>query len=118
MGPTARSGEPPRTSPGGAMKLFECQACGQPLYFENTWCESCRRRLGYLPLHNEVSALEPDGDVWRPLAAPRQSVRFCANTEHQACNWLLPVEEPARYCLACRHNRIIPDLSSKQNLSR
>jgi len=23
-----------------AMKLFECQGCGQPLYFENTRCES------------------------------------------------------------------------------
>ena len=31
------------------MKLFECQNCGQPLYFENTRCESCGLRLGYLP---------------------------------------------------------------------
>jgi hypothetical protein len=31
------------------MKLFECQNCGQPLYFENTSCESCALRLGYLP---------------------------------------------------------------------
>jgi len=31
------------------MKLFECQNCGQPLYFENTLCESCGLRLGYLP---------------------------------------------------------------------
>ena len=26
------------------MKLFECQNCGQPLYFENTRCESCGLR--------------------------------------------------------------------------
>ena len=30
------------------MKLFQCQNCGQPLYFENTLCESCGLALGYL----------------------------------------------------------------------
>jgi len=38
------------------MKLFECQNCGQPLYFENTSCESCGLRLGYLPQQETVSA--------------------------------------------------------------
>ena len=32
-----------------AMKLFRCQSCGQVLYFENTVCERCSHRLGYLP---------------------------------------------------------------------
>ena len=31
------------------MKLFRCQSCGQVLYFENTVCERCSHRLGYLP---------------------------------------------------------------------
>ena len=44
------------------MKLFECQNCGQPLYFENTSCESCGLRLGYLPDQQVVTALrEADG---------------------------------------------------------
>ena len=38
------------------MKLFRCQACGQVLYFENTRCESCGRRLGYLPELGTMSA--------------------------------------------------------------
>ena len=41
------------------MKLFECQNCAQPLYFENTSCESCGLRLGYLPQQEIVSALAP-----------------------------------------------------------
>jgi hypothetical protein len=30
------------------MKLFKCQNCGQLLYFENTRCENCAHRLGYV----------------------------------------------------------------------
>jgi hypothetical protein len=39
------------------MKLFECQHCGQPLYFENAHCEGCCRRLGYLPSKEIMAAL-------------------------------------------------------------
>ena len=40
------------------MKLFECQNCGQPLYFENTRCESCGLELGYLPAKEAMTALK------------------------------------------------------------
>ena len=46
------------------MKLFECQHCGQPLYFENAHCEGCSRRLGYLPSKEIMAALEPDHGSW------------------------------------------------------
>ncbi len=42
------------------MKLFQCQNCGLPLYFENTHCERCGLALGYLPARETVSALKPD----------------------------------------------------------
>jgi hypothetical protein len=100
------------------MKLFECQACGQPLYFENTQCGSCGRRLGYLPSLQEVTALEQDGEALKALAAPDTSFRFCANAEYNACNWLIPAEGQDQYCLACQHNRTVPDLSIVQNLIR
>jgi hypothetical protein len=100
------------------MKLFECQACGQPLYFENTYCESCGRRLGYLPSVQEVTALEPQEGAWTALVAPDNRFRFCANAESDACNWLILTQEPDHYCLACRHNRVVPDLRYEQNLSR
>src|SRR4051812_25233884 len=100
------------------MKLFECQACGQPLYFENTSCESCGHWLGYLPSAQDLSALEADRDTLVPLAVPGARVRYCANADYDACNWLVPADEPGRYCVACRHNRVVPDLSEDQNVSR
>ena len=55
------------------MKLFECQHCGQLLYFENTRCERCGHVLGYLPDGAVLSALtEEGGDRWRALAAPER----------------------------------------------
>jgi hypothetical protein len=100
------------------MKLFECQHCGQPLYFENTRCESCGLRLGYLPSRETVTALRPDGDGWRALAEPKARYRLCANSEHNVCNWLIRFDHPEQFCAACRHNRMIPDLSEPRNLAR
>src|SRR5215212_7075793 len=96
----ASSGLVSRQTAGAIMKLFECQACGQPLYFENTHCENCGRTLGYAPSAQEVVTLEPgEGDRWRAFAAPDRAYRFCANAEHDACNWLIPAGEHASYCL-------------------
>jgi hypothetical protein len=101
------------------MKLFECQRCGQLLYFENTRCERCGHVLGYVPDGAVLSALaEEDGDRWRALAVPERLVRFCANARYEACNWLVPAEGPDAFCRACRHNRTIPDLGPPEHLLR
>jgi hypothetical protein len=98
------------------MKLFKCQACGQLLYFENTACVNCGRRLGFLPERTLLSAVEPAGEAWTALAAPERPYLFCANAEQDACNWLIPAETGQRYCLACRHNGIIPDIAEPAQL--
>ena len=98
------------------MKLFECQNCGQPLYFENTSCESCGLRLGYLAERETITALEEVDGAWRALAAPAEQYRFCANVEHNVCNWLVAADDDEAFCAACRHNRTIPDLTSPENL--
>ena len=99
------------------MKLFECQNCGQLLYFENTKCERCGRVLGYLPDDAVLSAVAEEEDGrWRALAAPERLVRFCANAAQGACNWLVPAEGPDAFCLACRLNRTIPDLGPPEHL--
>ena len=98
------------------MKLFECQHCGQPLYFENTRCESCGHKLGYLPSRGTVTALEDDNGLWRALAEPEGRYRYCANAAHEVCNWLVSADDPDEFCAACRHNRTIPDLSVPGNL--
>lgn len=98
------------------MKLFECQHCGQPLYFENSKCESCGRQLGYLPSKETITALEPAGNAQRALADPKRRYRLCANAQYEACNWLVTADGPEIFCAACRHNRNIPDLSIADNL--
>ncbi len=98
------------------MKLFECQNCAQPLYFENTRCESCGSSLGYLPVRETVTALRADGGLWHALADRRRAYRYCANATHQVCNWLIPDDSPEQFCAACRHNRVIPDLSQPGHL--
>src|ERR1700710_87643 len=87
------------------MGLFKCQSCGQMLYFENTRCEACGHPLGYLPEAMTISALEPDGDFVRPLAASDRLMRVCDNAGQQACNWLVEADGIATLCPACRHNR-------------
>jgi hypothetical protein len=106
------------------MKLFQCQNCGQPLHFENTRCESCGLSLGYLPDRETITALKPhtsagnpEPRAWRALADNKR-YRFCANAEYDVCNWLIPAAAPDAYCAACRHNRMIPDLSLPENLNR
>jgi hypothetical protein len=100
------------------MKLFECQGCRQPLYFEYTRCESCGRQLGYLPARDTVTALQAKDGNLQALAEPAGNYRYCANVEHNVCNWLLPLDHPEQFCAACRHNRTIPDLSQPHNLNR
>jgi hypothetical protein len=136
------------------MKLFECQHCGQMLYFENVRCEKCGHRLGYLAEANVLSALERParsgdasgdeaqsgeawsgeaqgesapgenapgesaecGETWCGPGARGRSYRFCVNSAHDACNWLIRAESPDLYCAACRHNRTVPDLTQAGNI--
>ncbi|WP_193181644.1 zinc-binding metallopeptidase family protein [Nisaea sediminum] len=98
------------------MKLFECQNCGQRLYFENTLCERCGHLLGYLAEQVTLSALtRAGGETWRALAMPGECFRFCANAAHNACNWLVPAASKNVFCRACELNRTIPDLDSPRN---
>jgi len=95
------------------MKLFSCQGCGQLLYFENVRCENCGRALGYLTDINEISALEPAEDPaqgWRALAAPQKIYKFCENYDAGMCNWMVAGGGDTGFCLACRHNRVVPDM--------
>jgi hypothetical protein len=101
------------------MKLFECQNCGQPLYFENTKCEGCGARVGYLPREATVTALRPaGGSTWLALAKRGTRYKFCANAAFDVCNWLMLAEDPDQFCISCRHNRTIPNLSDSENLRR
>ena len=99
------------------MKLFECQNCGQLIYFENTQCERCGSPLGFLSDVAMLSALKPNGSGgYTPLADPARSVNYCANYQHGVCNWLVDAgTDPL--CTACKLNRTIPDLNVPENLA-
>jgi hypothetical protein len=83
--------------------------------FENTGCERCGHRLGYLPDRRILSAVQPYGGNWIALAAPDVRYRFCVNSEQHGCNWMVPANAAGSFCTACRHNRIIPDMSNPTN---
>ncbi|PYE85568.1 zinc-binding metallopeptidase family protein [Pseudoroseicyclus aestuarii] len=107
------------------MKLFHCPHCGQTLYFENESCLNCSRTVGYSPDLGTMTSLRPEGPRWIADADPDPSARyrFCANWEQGACNWLIPAPETApvkegALCTACRHNRMIPDLSAPEAKAR
>jgi hypothetical protein len=98
------------------MKLFSCQGCGQLLYFENVRCENCGRALGYIADITTISALDPvEGGGWTVLAAPEKAYKFCLNYDAGMCNWMVPADDSIGFCAACRHNRVIPDLSVPGN---
>lgn len=102
------------------MRLFECQGCRHPLYFETFLCESCGRRLGFLPTQTTLTALTPCGEEhWKAFEEPESpdTYVYCANLTFDSCNWLVPAASGERFCLACRHNRTVPDLTNERNIT-
>lgn len=100
------------------MRNFTCR-CGNTVYFESTRCLGCGRRLGYLPEHGVVSALEPDdAGTWRTLHAPAGDAAYrpCRNYEQEnVCNWMIPAGDGHAFCRACRLDDTIPNLSQPRN---
>ncbi|MDX5363604.1 MAG: putative zinc-binding peptidase [Pseudazoarcus pumilus] len=99
------------------MKLFTCGKCGNRLYFDNTHCARCGTTQAFLPDRMQLLALEPtQGGLWQPVGESG-GYRLCGNyTDHMSCNWAVSAQDPERFCLACRLNRVIPDLGVAGNL--
>ena len=98
------------------MKIFDCQICGNVLYFENHTCGQCGHRLAYDPKRAVLLALENDDAGFRAKTGGARRL-LCENVRRDACNWLVPEGEQGGFCLACRHNGILPDLSNDENLA-
>jgi hypothetical protein len=101
------------------MKLFKCQNCGNTIHFNNDVCLACNSRIGYIRRLFDMSALTANEDgSWNALADPGRSYFFCENATEGACNWLVPADSGEAFCLACRFNLTIPDLSIPENHDR
>ncbi|MEX2321087.1 MAG: putative zinc-binding metallopeptidase, partial [Saccharospirillum sp.] len=102
------------------MQLFRCESCGHRVYFENTQCTQCGAALGFDLDRFDMVAIRPLGDGrWQSVATGSQGTAVyyqCSNYAHQGvCNWLLPEAPQEVYCVACRLNQTIPDLSVGAN---
>ncbi len=101
------------------MKIYNCDVCGNQIYFENTLCLNCESQLGYLPLLDAMSSLEAvDDKRWKALAPNAQGTlyRKCQNYHKEnVCNWMVPENDLVDFCLSCRLNEMIPDLSVPEN---
>ncbi len=86
------------------MQRFTCD-CGNVIFFGSSRCLKCGRVVGYDPAAERMERLRPSAGLKR-----------CDNgVKHGVCNWLLPATAPELLCVACRMNRVIPDLTTERN---
>ena len=102
---------------------YRCQ-CNRPVFFDNSACLACGTPLGYVVETGEVTPLvsESAPDSWRRYAEDTNDAALyyrCANFDSAAgCNWMISASDRAaekKFCVACRLNRTIPDLSTADN---
>jgi hypothetical protein len=101
------------------MRTYTC-ACGQPIFFQNVTCVACGRELGFLPDVLRLNSIEPaEGGLFKANKENRL-YRKCFNyAKESVCNWMIPVDEKSvestSFCISCRLNQTIPDLSRTRN---
>jgi hypothetical protein len=100
------------------MKTYNC-ICGEMIFFQNVVCVNCGRALGFLPEQLLLTSLDPAGDgLWRPTKGEAGKLyKKCENySENGVCNWMIPEDESKEiFCVSCRLDEIIPDLSKPEN---
>lgn len=96
-------------------RTYTC-SCGSMIFFRNSYCLNCHSALGYDPLLGKVLPLNEaqEPGTWeladKFVAGKANVYRRCANlATAAACNWL--VADGQSFCVSCRLNRTIPDLT-------
>lgn len=88
------------------MHRFTCPTCRHELHFHNFDCLGCGGAVAYDPLREAFAGLSGGvGGNDRPA---------CANRAAAGCNWLVS-DDAGAFCLACRHNRTVPDTTVPGN---
>lgn len=85
------------------MLKFTCPSCAGALFFNNFSCLACGTEVNFQAAEARfISVLDS-------LACQNRN-------DHSVCNWSTEEGEP--FCLSCRANQLIPDLSVQGNLER
>jgi hypothetical protein len=99
------------------MRNFLCGNCGGRVFFENSRCLACRTELGFVVSELQVASFhlaQPDRTQQRIGGAGL--FRRCGNHRTAGgCSWMVAADSVSPFCLACRLNHIIPDLSKPRN---
>lgn len=95
------------------MKTFKCR-CGQPVFFDNTWCTVCGAKLGFDPNRLDLISFDIlESGEWQ--SSNLFHFKPCKNySEFEVCNWVLPFHSADSYCLACSMNEMIPAVSVQE----
>ena len=90
------------------MRVFNCDSCGQLIFFDNSQCLRCGAALGYDHAQRDVIALtEVAADRLVDLAMPARTWQRCATTAVTGCNWLVPAGSNG-LCASCQLTRTRP----------
>lgn len=113
------------------MRVFNCDACGHPVFFDSVQCVHCGATLAFLPDRLHVACLRPvegtqDSTRWEALspAAKGESptgplYKLCSHRGPVGqCNFALRADDPHALCVSCRQTRWLPDLSDPANALR
>ncbi len=101
------------------MKLYTCNKCSNPLYFENSSCLKCNNPVGFDASQLSFVTLAAGNDgIFINIQDKKQAYRFCKNAVNSTCNWLVPAHSSEEYCEACSLNRTIPSLSNNENVAK
>jgi len=86
------------------MKPYLC-TCGNTLYFENSRCLECQRKVAYDCVGDRMVEISADGHY-----------ALCANgVTYQSCNWAVPAASAGALCPSCVLTQVIPDLTLSKN---
>jgi hypothetical protein len=99
------------------MKIFQCDHCDHPLFFENYKCENCGRQCGYRDSDRRMLSFDV---VFSGLYAEhdQKEYKYCKNKAYGVCNWLVEKDDAQEFCRACQLNRTIPNLTDEENFEK
>jgi len=97
------------------MRDFMCPNCGQRLAFENSFCLSCERPLGFSLEDRALLVISTGEEAGQPGYVDADRYQLCANMYLAECNWLVEKtgDGSHRLCQSCALTRTRPNDDAK-----